>query len=238
MIVRFLGDDKFIVISKDVKIGINTTDVIPSIGLYDGTFEFCPKGHDCKNPWEGWVDWKHVSIMVVPQGVVVVDHKTSVGFWHVPPMVHVDMYIGDDGTQAEHDKPFQDIRILEEGDHIEPFNAIVYRGLDIHRMKVEEKWFKLILNEEKVIEGRLLDEKRSKMRVGDIIEIQNVGNAPQTLYVRIRKMRIYKNFREMLEKEKVERVLPGLDIESGVKVYEKYYGLNAGPAVALGLELL
>ena len=238
MIIEFLGKDEFLVISKDVMIGINYGGVKPSISLRDGDFDFCPKGHKCRNPWEGWLDWKHVSIMIAPRSIVVVDNKTSVGFWQVPPMVHVDMYIGNDLTDADPHKPFQDIRALKKGDHIEPFVGIVYRQENIHKMKVEERWFKLILREEKVVEGRLFDEKRSRIRVGDIVRLINSVDNERYLYVRVKRMRIYSNFREMLEKERVERVLPGLGIDEGVRVYEGYYGLNAGPAVALGLELL
>ncbi len=235
MIVKYLGNDAFEVNSRGVTIGINANVGEMSVGLKDGDYHFCPKGNRCKQPWEGWLDWKHLSILVVPAGVVIVDDKTSIGLWQVPPSVHVDMIVGTESP--EEDVPFQDISLLQEGDLIEPFNAVVYPNETIHKMKLESRWFELIMKSEKVIEGRVLDEKRKKIRVGHLIEFKDV-NSERRLYCKVRRISIYNNFREMLEREGTERVLPGMSVDEGEKVYQKYYGLDAGPVLALRIELL
>ncbi|UXD21483.1 isomerase [Ignicoccus pacificus DSM 13166] len=237
MIVRYLGNDKFVISSKDLQIAVNHLDGEISIGLKDGEYTFCPKGLKCKNPVEGWVNWKHVSVLIAPKGLVFVDEKTSIGLWEFPPAIHVDFIISNVSKKEMMDKPYQDIRALQEGDIIDPFLAITYSKEQVHQMKLDDKWFELILKEEKVVEGRLYDEKRRRIRVGHIIEFKSVKNK-RKIYCRVKRYVIYNNFKEMLENEGTERVLPGFSVEEAEKVYEGYYGLNAGPVVALSLELL
>ena len=45
-----------------------------------------------------------------------------------------------------------------------------------HNMKLQNKSFKMIKNENKEIEMRLNDEKRKKLSIGDTIEFTNVKN--------------------------------------------------------------
>ena len=104
-------------------------------------------------------------------------------------------------------------------------------------MKLERKWFELISKEEKIVEGRVLDEKRKKLRTGHVIEFK-VVDAEKYLYAIVKSIAVYENFKELLEREGTARVLPGLSLEEGLKVYEKFYGPNAGPALAIRLELL
>ena len=196
-------------------------------------YDFCPLGRKCKRPWEGWKDLLPFSVLITPNGIVVTDGKSSLGLWNVPEAVHVDMIVGIENKRR--DVPFQDLRMLEEGDHVEPFAAVVFRESEINKMKLEDKWFELIVRREKVVEGRLYDEKRKKLRVGQIIQFKSV-NSGALAYARIKRLTIYNSFAEMLENE--ERVLPGWSVEEGVKVYEKYYGPDAGPALAIGIEVL
>jgi len=198
-------------------------------------FDFCPPGRRCREPIEGWKDLLPFSVLITPKGFVATDGKASIGIWRVPEAVHVDMILSEGPT--ERDVPVQDLRILQEDDHIEPLSGTVFQGDQIHRMKLEDKWFELIASGQKVVEGRLYNEKRKAIRVGHIIQFKNVKNG-KLLYAKVKKMVMYSNFREMLESERVARVLPGLDVESGVKVYERFYGPDAGPVLAIGLEVL
>jgi len=199
------------------------------------SFDFCPLGRKCKEPTEGWKDLLPFSVLIAPEGLVATDGKASIGIWKVPEAVHVDMVLSEGPVEKE--VPVQDLRVLQEDDHVEPLSGTVFRGDQIHRMKLEDKWFELIASGQKVVEGRLYDEKREGIRVGHIIQFKNVKNG-NLLYARVKRMVIYSNFREMLESERVARVLPGLDVESGVKVYERFYGPDAGPVLAIGLEVL
>ena len=63
-------------------------------------------------------------------------------------------------------------------------------------------------------------------------------NSERYLYAVVKSLAIYKNFKELLEHEGTARVLPGLSLEEGVKVYEKFYGPDAGPALAIRVEVL
>jgi len=197
------------------------------------SFNICPKGRRCRDPIEGWRDLLPFSVLVTPGGAVITDGKASIGLYEVPEAVNVDMILTD--IPSKRDVPIQDVRMLSEGDHVEPLTAVVYK--EVHQMRLQPKWFELIISEEKVIEGRLLDEKRRHIRVGDVIKFINVGTG-EVIYTKVRKLIIYENFRQMLESEGTVRVLPGLDVEEGVKVYEQFYGPEAGPVLAIGIELL
>jgi ASC-1-like (ASCH) protein len=86
------------------------------------------------------------------------------------------------------------------------------------RMGLQEEYLKAIAEGKKKIEGRLYDEKRQKIKPGDIIIFEN------KLMCVVKDIRVYSSFREMLESEGIENVLPGVrDIEEGIKVYRKFY---------------
>ncbi|ANF22368.1 ASCH domain-containing protein [Thermococcus piezophilus] len=86
------------------------------------------------------------------------------------------------------------------------------------RMGLQEEYLKAIAEGRKKVEGRLYDEKRQGIKPGDTIIFEN------KLMVVVKDIRVYSSFREMLEKEGLENVLPGVDsIEGGVKVYRKFY---------------
>jgi len=85
-------------------------------------------------------------------------------------------------------------------------------------MGLQEEYLKLIKEGKKKIEGRLYDEKRRQIKPGDIINFEG------RLKVKVKALRVYSSFREMLEKEGLERVLPNVkSIDEGVQVYRKFY---------------
>jgi len=86
------------------------------------------------------------------------------------------------------------------------------------RMGLQEEYLKAIAGGKKRIEGRLYDEKRQRIRPGDEVIFEN------RLMCVVKDVRVYSSFREMLEKEGLENVLPGVgSIEEGVKVYRRFY---------------
>ncbi len=100
---------------------------------------------------------------------------------------------------------------------------------NLHIMKLELKWYENIVNGKKIIEGRLYDEKRKKIGIGDCIIFKPVGHMTRNtlLYTVVLGLRHYNSFREMLEKEGIERVLPGVyDLNEGVEVYREYYSVE------------
>lgn len=85
-------------------------------------------------------------------------------------------------------------------------------------MGLQEKYLRLIKEGKKKIEGRLYDEKRKRIKPGDIIIFEG------RLKVKVKGLRVYHSFKEMLEKEGLERVLPNVkSIDEGVKIYRKFY---------------
>ncbi|WP_457753345.1 ASCH domain-containing protein [Thermococcus sp.] len=85
-------------------------------------------------------------------------------------------------------------------------------------MGLQEEYLKLIAEGKKKIEGRLYDEKRRQIKPGDIIIFEG------KLKVKVKDIRVYPSFREMLKKEGLENVLPGIkSIEEGVRIYRQFY---------------
>jgi ASC-1-like (ASCH) protein len=86
------------------------------------------------------------------------------------------------------------------------------------RMGLQEEYLRAIAEGKKKIEGRLYDEKRQKIKPGDTIIFEN------KLMCVVKDIRVYSSFREMLESEGIENVLPGVkDVEEGLKIYRKFY---------------
>ncbi|WP_297437292.1 ASCH domain-containing protein [Thermococcus sp.] len=86
------------------------------------------------------------------------------------------------------------------------------------RMGLQEEYLRAIAEGKKRVEGRLYDERRQGIRPGDTIIFEN------RLMCVVKDVRVYSSFREMLEKEGLENVLPGVEsIEEGVRVYRRFY---------------
>ena len=90
---------------------------------------------------------------------------------------------------------------------------------------ISEPWFSLIKVGLKSVEGRLNKGDFMSLNRGDILTITNNElGFNRTYQIKITSIHKYKTFSEYLEKEKLEKCLPGIDtIEEGIKVYYKYY---------------
>ena len=90
---------------------------------------------------------------------------------------------------------------------------------------ISEPWFSLIKVGLKTVEGRLNKGDFMSLNKGDVINITNNELGFNRKYaIKITSTNKYKTFSEYLEKEKLEKCLPGIDtIKDGVKVYYKYY---------------
>ena len=90
---------------------------------------------------------------------------------------------------------------------------------------ISEPWFSLIKVGLKTVEGRLNKGDFMSLTKGDIINITNNELGFERKYeIKITSVHRYKTFREYLERESLDKCLPGIDIiEDGVKVYYKYY---------------
>lgn len=91
--------------------------------------------------------------------------------------------------------------------------------IDAHNMKLKEPWYGLMQEGRKTVEGRLLDDKRKKYKKGDYIKFNNEGWTFQ-----IKKINVYKTFKDMLISEGLANVLPDItSLEDGIAIYKKYY---------------
>lgn len=89
------------------------------------------------------------------------------------------------------------------------------------RKHVSEPWFSYISSGQKKIEGRLNREPWSKLQPGDKIEWYNCNRTHLSTVVRVIK---YRSFKEMIESEGLEAILPDVfSTEEGVRIYRQYF---------------
>lgn len=107
-----------------------------------------------------------------------------------------------------------------------------------------DPWFTHIKEKRKVIEGRLCNQKYSDLIVGNIIKLLKSIDSEEYILVKIISITKYNSFREMLEKETLEKVLPDPSvktIDDGVKIYRSFYTekleIKKG-VLAIGIELI
>lgn len=83
----------------------------------------------------------------------------------------------------------------------------------------QEPYRSLVLSGKKVVEGRLNKGKFASLKVGDILKME-----PENVLFFVVEKNIYKSFREMIQKEGIENVIPDkTSIDEAVDVYYKYY---------------
>lgn len=66
-------------------------------------------------------------------------------------------------------------------------------------MNLQPKYFEKIKEGTKIIECRLFDEKRKKLKIGDIIEFSNTNNSEAIVKTEIIDLLKYATFEELLE---------------------------------------
>src|ERR1700744_4295165 len=82
---------------------------------------------------------------------------------------------------------------------------------NIYKIFVNEPWFTLIKNGVKKVEGRPNKGIFEKIKVGDIIIFQNKDKHTKQMKevkTEIVTKKIYKNFEDLIEAEKIENILP------------------------------
>lgn len=98
-----------------------------------------------------------------------------------------------------------------------------------HEMTLSEPWFSLIKNNIKTIEGRIYDEKRKQINVGDTIKFYNKDKSDYLTKL-ISRIIIYypcvdNTFDKALREAKLKNILPGITTyKKGVEVYESIPG--------------
>lgn len=105
------------------------------------------------------------------------------------------------------------------------------------QLNVQEPYLSFILNGQKTIEGRLNKGKFKDLQIGDILIIGSEENK----FI-INKLTTYQSFREMLEKEGIENVIPDKNtLDEAEGVYHNFYTKEQEEefgVVAIGIKLL
>jgi ASC-1-like (ASCH) protein len=90
--------------------------------------------------------------------------------------------------------------------------------MKIFEINIQEPYHSYVLSGEKSVEGRLNKGKFKEIQTGDFLLINNEYK------FKVIEKNTYNFFKEMIEKEKVENVIPDIDnIEDAVNVYYKFY---------------
>lgn len=94
-----------------------------------------------------------------------------------------------------------------------------------HKMKLKEGPFKSIKSGSKTVELRLYDEKRSKIKIGDIIEFTNINDG-EVLWVDVISLHRYNSFEELYKD--FDKVSLGYreDEEANYRDMEEYYPIE------------
>ena len=88
----------------------------------------------------------------------------------------------------------------------------------------QRPYLKWLCDGTKTAEGRVFHHKCKEMQVGGTIVLED-KNRNQWIFGHIKFLHVYASFKEMLEREGVENMLPFLspeDIDGGVRIYESF----------------
>ena len=89
-----------------------------------------------------------------------------------------------------------DIRSVEA---VEPGDVGLWMGKPLHRMRLDPEPFARIETGEKTIELRLWDEKRRRIRAGDVIRFESTADDTDVLYARVEGLRFFPSFDELYQ---------------------------------------
>lgn len=93
-----------------------------------------------------------------------------------------------------------------------------------HEMGLQEVHYNNMLKGIKVYEGRLNDEKRQKINIGDIIKVLKDPLREESFYVKIKNKYLFKSFKEMSEKLDIYKLgFVKETKEEVVNIYHEFY---------------
>ena len=96
--------------------------------------------------------------------------------------------------------------------------------MEIFSSKLQEPYYTYIKNGIKIYEMRVNDEKRKKMKIGDIWKFKNANNEKLPEYnSKIIDKKIYKSFEEAIKKKGYKKLLPNSkSISEAIKTYNAF----------------
>lgn len=101
-----------------------------------------------------------------------------------------------------------------------------------HTMKLKSEEFYNVKNGLKHIEVRINDEKRKKIKRGDIIRFSNVDNMDEKVYVKVIDITRFNNFKEIYDYYPLEKF--GTNICSKEELIKKIYKIYTREEENLG----
>jgi len=98
------------------------------------------------------------------------------------------------------------------------------KQMNTHRMKLSEPWYTYVRDGKKNIEGRIYDDKRKLLKIGDKI-IFTDENSNNEIKKEITDLKIFENFDSAIRYAKLKNILPGISTyKEGVKLYNSIPG--------------
>ena len=101
----------------------------------------------------------------------------------------------------------------------------------IRLMWIKRRFFDLILSGEKTLEVRVLYPNLRSMQKGELVNLNNQAT------IRIRDVRKYSTFEEMLSKEEASRIVPGSNREELLSLLKSLYPPHKEQLGVLVLEV-
>jgi len=90
---------------------------------------------------------------------------------------------------------------------------------------VQKRYFDLILEGKKTVEGRLNQKKYQKIKVGDLVSFKSSEPSDPLSFCIIREKKIYRTFKDMLEAEGMENCLPDASsLDEAISIYHAFPG--------------
>jgi len=107
-------------------------------------------------------------------------------------------------------------------------NWINTEQMNTHRMKLSEPWYTYVKDGKKNIEGRIYDNKRKLLKVGDKV-IFTDGNSDNEIEKEIINLKIFENFNRAIRYAKLKNILPGINTyKGGLELYNSIPGYEEG----------
>ena len=86
---------------------------------------------------------------------------------------------------------------LQSAETVEEQPVGLWMGKPLHRMRLDPEPFAMIDTGEKTIELRLWDEKRRRLRAGDVIRFESTADDTDVLYAQVEGLRFFASFDEL-----------------------------------------
>ena len=97
----------------------------------------------------------------------------------------------------------------------------------IHKMKLRKVYFDMIKSGEKVYEGRLNDEKRQLIDIGDVIEFQKEPELKEAFNVVVKDLIYFSSFKEMANTLPLEKIgFKSETVDEVVDIYHQFYNVD------------